>query len=325
MIHSVHARGPVLLCDLKCPTTLCETRSGETCKILRTYCDRHGHTALVGATAVGGGPPTPSIHRCVHTPCGWLMTRSALYYVLAAVLGVLAYAVSGIFGRLQVIFNQTLPKRPASTSPRLRIACIGAASIAPNGLLYPARRVEGVDVVAIAARDADRAQELAQRWDVPKHGTYADILADEGVDAVYIALITGRHYTLAAAALRAGKHVLCEKPLTSNAEEARVLQELARERSLVLMEGYHPLHHPLAARMHELVHGGELGEIVHLEVTSGLPGPDTFLAALGAKRSAAHRPPKMDPKLGGGKFMCAARPCSPAPANWSATRLTIWP
>ena len=241
-----------------------------------------------------------------------------MYYVLAAVLGVLTYAVSGILGRLQVIFNQTLPKRLASTSsPRLSIACIGAASIAPNGLLYPARRVEGVDVVAIAARDLDRAHALAQRWDVPKHGTYADILADEAVDAVYIALITGRHYMLAAAALRAGKHVLCEKPLTSNAEEARMLQELARERSLVLMEGYHPLHHPLAARMHELVHGGELGEIVHLEVTSGLPGPDTFLAALGAKRSTAHRPPKMDPKLGGGKFLCAARPCFLAPTATS--------
>jgi predicted dehydrogenase len=66
--------------------------------------------------------------------------------------------------------------------------------------------------------------------------------------AVYVPLLNGLHYKWAVAALRAGKHVLLEKPLTANAEEARALAALARERRLVLFEAYHWAYHPLAAR-----------------------------------------------------------------------------
>jgi predicted dehydrogenase len=212
-------------------------------------------------------------------------------------LAVLFAFTGGTLARLHSIFLVPLAKEPTT----IRVAVIGAASITPNGILYPARRVPSVSVVSIAARSAARAEALARRWGVPKHGTYEDILSDRDVDAVYIGVITGAHHKWAAAALRAGKHVLCEKPLTSNAEEARELARLARQRSLVLMEAYHNLHHPLTARMYQLANGGELGRLRHLEITAGLPSPGAVLGAVGLR--PRRRPDKMNPSLGGGKFL----------------------
>ena len=227
--------------------------------------------------------------------------RQRLIAGLGAIIAVLLAVMAPVLARIGTIFCTRLPK--SANRQRLRVALLGAAKIAPNGLLYPGRRTETVEVVAIGARSAERARALAKQWGVPNHGTYADVLADATVDAVYIALITGAHHEWAAAALRAGKHVLCEKPLTSNADEARALDELARSRSLVLWEGFHMLHHPLAARLHQLVHGGELGKLTHLEITSGLPSPDDVLSALGVGPRGGSRPAKMEPSLGGGKFM----------------------
>ena len=94
---------------------------------------------------------------------------------------------------------------------------------APWGRLYPARAAADVAVVAVGARDPARAAALAARWAIPRHGDYAAVLADPEVEAVYIALVNGQHFAWAAAALRAGKHVLLEKPLTHTADEARAL------------------------------------------------------------------------------------------------------
>ena len=244
----------------------------------------------------------------------------ALYmYVIAtafAVLAALVWALSGIFTRLYRIYVSPKPQIMAGgeATPVLRIALIGAASIAPHALLYPSRSIPEIAVVAVGARSADRARSFAKRWHIKLHGTYEQILSSEDVDAVYIALINGLHYEWAAAALRAGKHVLCEKPLTSNAREARELEQLARQRSLVLMEAYHNLHHPLATRMRELVRSGELGQLTSLSISSGLPGPDGFAPLLRDKLGLppAQAPPagktsqrkaKMDVELGGGKFL----------------------
>ena len=99
-----------------------------------------------------------------------------------------------------------------------------------------------------------------------------------------------------------------------HAREARELEQLARQRSLVLMEAYHNLHHPLATRMRELVRSGELGQLTSLSISSGLPGPDGFAPLLRDKLGLppAQAPPagktsqrkaKMDVELGGGKFL----------------------
>src|SRR5690348_12756620 len=98
----------------------------------------------------------------------------------------------------------------------MRIGVLGAARIAPTALIKPARLVEGVEVGAIAARDRRRAEAFAAKHGVPAvRDTYAAVLADPALDAVYIPLPNGLHAEWTVAALEAGKHVLCEKPFTA--------------------------------------------------------------------------------------------------------------
>src|SRR4051794_9304478 len=116
---------------------------------------------------------------------------------------------------------------------------LGAARIAPNALLKPARVVDAVSVTAVAARDPSRARAFADRWHIPKvHNGYAELVADPEVDAVYIPLPNGLHARWTLAALAAGKHVLCEKPFTSNAVQAREVAEAAAGTGLVVMEAF---------------------------------------------------------------------------------------
>jgi predicted dehydrogenase len=156
----------------------------------------------------------------------------------------------------------------------IRIGCLGAAKIAPNALVKPARRVDGVEVTAIAARDVDRARAFAAKHGIPNvHATYDDVVEDPDVDAVYIPLPNGLHAHWMRTALEHGKHVLCEKPFTSNAIEAEAIRDLAAQHhpDLVVMEAFHWRYHPLAQRMVDIVQGGELGEVQHLDASFCFP------------------------------------------------------
>ncbi|MEV4754345.1 Gfo/Idh/MocA family oxidoreductase [Micromonospora sp. NPDC049559] len=156
----------------------------------------------------------------------------------------------------------------------MRIGVLGAARIAPAALVKPARTVDGVEVAAVAARDRRRAEAFAVRYGVPTvHDSYADLLADPSLDAVYVPLPNGRHARWTLAALAAGKHVLCEKPFTSNAAEAREVAAVAEATGLVVMEAFHYRYHPMAQRMADLVHGGELGRIRRVETAMCFPLP----------------------------------------------------
>jgi predicted dehydrogenase len=156
----------------------------------------------------------------------------------------------------------------------VRIGVLGAARIAPAALMKPARVVDGVEVGAIAARDRGRAEAFAARYGVPVvHDSYDGLLADPSLDAVYIPLPNGLHAQWMLAALRAGKHVLCEKPFASNAAQAREVAAAAEEAGLVVMEAFHYRYHPLARRMAELVHGGELGRVQRVETAMCFPLP----------------------------------------------------
>eukprot|EP00198_Chlamydomonas_reinhardtii_P011013 XP_001700350.1 predicted protein [Chlamydomonas reinhardtii] len=124
-------------------------------------------------------------------------------------------------------------------------------------MLWPARRVPGAEVVAVAARDGARAREYAQQHGISRsYGSYEALLADPDVDAVYVGLPNGLHGTWAAAALAAGKHVLCEKPFTANQQEAIEVQALARQKRLVCREAFHYREHPLAEHLVQLLGGG---------------------------------------------------------------------
>jgi predicted dehydrogenase len=156
----------------------------------------------------------------------------------------------------------------------VRIGVLGAARIAPNALIKPAHLVAGVEVAAIAARDRRRAEAFAARHGVPVvHDSYADLVADPSLDAVYVPLPNGLHAQWTLAALREGKHVLCEKPFTSNAAQAREVAAAAEGTGLVVMEAFHYRYHPLARRMIEIVRGGELGRIQRVETAMCFPLP----------------------------------------------------
>ncbi len=105
------------------------------------------------------------------------------------------------------------------------------------------------------------------------HDSYADLLADPSLDAVYIPLPNGLHAQWTLAALEAGKHVLCEKPFTANAAQAREVAAAAEGSGLVVMEAFHYRYHPLAQRMAEIVPGGELGAIQRVETAMCFPLP----------------------------------------------------
>ncbi len=156
--------------------------------------------------------------------------------------------------------------------PPLRIGILGAARIAPMALIRPARQVPEVQVLAVAARDPARARAFADKRRVPRvHESYDALLADPEIDAVYNPLPNGLHCEWTLKALEAGKHVLCEKPMASNAREAERMAETAEKTGLVLVEAFHSRYHPLAARMKEIVESGRLGSVRHIEAQLCFP------------------------------------------------------
>jgi len=156
----------------------------------------------------------------------------------------------------------------------LRIGLLGAAKIAPAAIIKPAKECPEAHIVAVAARDLARAKAFAARHDILRvYDSYAALLSDPEIDAVYNPLPNGLHGEWAIAAMRAGKHVLCEKPVAANADEARAMAATARETGRVLVEAFHYRYHPLAQRMADIVASGELGKIERVESTMCFPLP----------------------------------------------------
>ena len=159
-------------------------------------------------------------------------------------------------------------------SEHVRIGILGAARIAPRALIDPAKDNPDVVVAAVAARDASRAQAFAAKHNIARvHDDYAKLIADPDVDAIYNPLPNGLHGKWTRAAIEAGKHVLCEKPFTANAAEAREIAELAATSDRVVMEAFHYRYHPLALRIEEIIASGELGTLQRVEATLCFPLP----------------------------------------------------
>jgi predicted dehydrogenase len=164
--------------------------------------------------------------------------------------------------------------RPAGSicAVPLRIGVLGAARIAPTALIKPAREVPEVEVAAVAARDRDRAAKFAARHGIPTvHASYEELLADDSLDAIYNPLPNGLHGRWTIAAVRAGRHVLCEKPFTANADEARTVADVVRPSGKIVMEAFHYRYHPMIDRVLEIVASGELGEVRHIETWMCIP------------------------------------------------------
>ena len=143
----------------------------------------------------------------------------------------------------------------------LSTADIGVRKVIP-GIVKAAR----CEVVAIASRDAETARSVAAGLGIGRaHGSYEALLLDPDVDAIYIPLPNHLHAEWTIAALRAGKHVLCEKPLAMTASEAQRMVDVAQETGLHLMEAFMYRHHPTWVGAMDLLRSGRIGRLAAIQ------------------------------------------------------------
>jgi predicted dehydrogenase len=187
-------------------------------------------------------------------------------------------------------------------SKALRIGLLGASRIAPQAVVTPAAKLEGVEVCAVAARDRHRAADFARTHAIARViDSYDALIDDPGIDLVYNALPPHRHADLSIRALKAGKHVLCEKPLAMNSAEAAAMVRAARDSGRRLIEAFHYRYHPAFADCLSVLRSGELGDIRDIEAAFDVAIPF-------APQELRHRP-----ETGGGAMMDLG--CYPL--NWA--------
>jgi predicted dehydrogenase len=158
-------------------------------------------------------------------------------------------------------------------------------------LLAAAAKSERAEVVGVASRDASRAEAYAVEHGIARsYGSYEALLGDPDIDAVYISLPNSLHVEWSVRALTAGKHVLCEKPLTRSPEEAEEAFDAAERAGRVLMEAFMWRHSPQTAKLVQLVEGGVIGELRLVRATFSFP-------------VEGRRNIRLDPELEGGALM----------------------
>jgi predicted dehydrogenase len=174
---------------------------------------------------------------------------------------------------------------------QLRWGLLAAGTIAGHFAAGVEESRHGV-LAAVAARSGDRARDFAARFEIPKaYGRYEDLLADPDVDAVYVSTPHPMHGEWAIRAAEAGKHVLCEKPLTVTAAAAEEVFDAARKHDVFLMEAFMYRLHPQTRRLVELISAGAIGEVRAVDTTFSFDSDPAGTARLG------------DPALGGGGIL----------------------
>jgi xylose dehydrogenase (NAD/NADP) len=167
-----------------------------------------------------------------------------------------------------------------------------------DAILAAAEGVEGLQITAVAARDVARAKAYAAEHGIGGwYGGYDDLLADSSIDAVYISVPNALHIPWSMAAIEAGKHVLCEKPLSRDAAAVAEAFELATSKGVVLLEGLMWRHNPQTARLLGLIAEGTIGEtrLVRASFSFPLQGNADF---------------RLDPALDGGALSDVGSYCA---------------
>lgn len=148
------------------------------------------------------------------------------------------------------------------TTDRIRWGILSTARIGINEVIPALQKGVLTDVMAIASRDLDRATAVAGRMGIPRaYGSYEELLADPAIDAVYIPLPNHLHMEWSKKALEAGKHVLCEKPFSTTAEDIEEMIQLRDASGLLVGEAFMVLHSPRWQRVRELIQDGSIGRL----------------------------------------------------------------
>lgn len=135
------------------------------------------------------------------------------------------------------LWKLTSPPLAPKSNSALRIGLLGASNIAPLAIINPAKSHSDIIVSAVAARDKTKAQAYSKKYGIPHvFSSYQELLDDPSIDAVYVGLPNGLHFEWTMKALKAGKHVLLEKPSVSNGEEAKILFQEARKQGKLVLE-----------------------------------------------------------------------------------------
>ncbi|KDR69580.1 hypothetical protein GALMADRAFT_255794 [Galerina marginata CBS 339.88] len=188
------------------------------------------------------------------------------------------------------------PTRVQKSPDALKFGILGAANIAPIAFVTPAISHPEVIVAAIASRGEAKGKKFAKKYSIPKvysgPNAYQELLDDPSIDAVYNPLPNALHFEWTMKALRAGKHVLLEKPSADIKSETVAMFDLAEEKGLVLLEAFHYRFHPSIQRVKAILDSGELGAIksikADLSITKGVMSFDDI---------------RYKYELGGGGFM----------------------
>jgi predicted dehydrogenase len=163
---------------------------------------------------------------------------------------------------------------PLARQLPLRIGILGTAAIA-RAFVMGVRPSKSVSIHSVASRTPDRAARFAEEMAISRaYGSYAELLADPEIDAVYNPLPNALHAAWSIRAARAGKHVLCEKPLAANASEVRAMFDAAREHGVHLVEGFPYRAQPHALKLKELIVSGAIGRVQTVQAAFGFSVAD---------------------------------------------------
>ena len=160
----------------------------------------------------------------------------------------------------------TLDETSNATLAPVRWGVLGASNFALKVSLPGMMRGPLTQVVALASRDTARARAAAQSRGIPRaYGSYEELLADPDIDIIYNPLPNHVHAEWTARAARAGKHVLCEKPIALDAREAETLVAVQRETGKLISEGFMIRHHPQWRQAKAWIESGRIGELVAVQ------------------------------------------------------------
>ena len=155
--------------------------------------------------------------------------------------------------------------------PPVRIGVLGTGKIAVRALVDPAPAVPDIKIHRVASREPARAAAFAATHGIAASSSYEHLLADPDIDVVYVALPNAMHAEWSIRALESGKHVLCEKPMSSNAVEAQQVTHAVERTGRVYLEAMHYVHHPFFRRIREVAESGVLGDLTHVEDRFQIP------------------------------------------------------